>query len=335
MTTNMDFIDTSYMQHTLKSSFTCMGQGLHTGIKAVLRVFPGEVNTGIIFERRDIDKSRSEIQANWQNISDTKFSITLTNALNVSVATVDHIMAALYACDIDNARILIDGPEVPIMDGSTDTFVSLINQAGRKKQNAQRHAIIVKQPVSITVGEQFASFTPSPVPWLEMESESNGLNDNDSNSKFAAPIHKRIFEDELAAARVFVFSEQLDTFRKRGYLKNSTQQNSVLVENGKVINPNGLRFEDEFIRHELVISLGAIALMGARVIGQFNGIHNDQRINHALIKKLITDRDTWEYATLKKANDYWAEVLNKQDKKNPLVQELMSRFEFCTQLSFR
>ncbi len=329
MTSNKDFIDTSYYQHTLKSSFTCMGQGLHTGKNAVLRVLPGNENTGIVFERRDVDKSRSEIQASWQNISDTRFSITLSNALNVSVSTVDHIMAALYACDIDNARVLIDGPEIPIMDGSADIFVSLINQAGRQKQKAQRHALIVKQPVSVTDGEQFASFTPSPVSWLEMENECNSHKCHMTNGSFSAPIHRKIFEDELAAARVFVSSDQIDALRKRGLLQNGTLENSVLINNGTIVNKEGLRYDNEFIRHEMVTSLGAIALIGARVIGQFTGIYNDHRINEALIRKLINDKASWEYATLKKSHEYWTEVLKKQNKESPLVRKFISRFDYC------
>ncbi len=325
MNTTNDFVDRSYQQHTLANSFTCTGSGLHSGKNTVLSVLPGEVNTGIVFIRKDVQGVRSEIQASWKNIKEHRFSICVSNAFGVQVNTIEHIMAALYACDIDNAKILIDGPEIPFMDGSADIFVSLINQVGVLKQNAQRHAIIVKKPVSITTGDKFAAILPSPISWIEVESEPN-FGETDTNA-FTAPIHRKIFEDQLASARVVIFSEQLNILRKRGLLLGGTIKNSVLVDNGKVMNKEGLRFPDEYIRHELVNCIGDISLLGARLIGQFTTVHTDHAINQALIKKLHNEKEAWEYSTVKKSQAYWAQILKNRNADSPLVQNFMSRLD--------
>jgi len=326
MNTVKTLFNHAHNQHTLKSSFSCVGKGLHTGNKSVLSVMPGEINSGIVFIRKDINGPRSEIQAIWQNVKEHSFSLSITNALDVHVDTIEHIMAALYASDIDNARIVIDGSETPILDGSAGTFVDLINQVGKQQQCAQRHAIIIKQPISITDGDKFAAFLPSPITWLEVQSEPN-IN-NDEGNKFTAPIHSGVFEDELAAARVFIYSDQITNLRKRGLLQSGTLQNSVLIDGGNVVNKEGLRFKDEYIRHEIVSSIADIALLGARLIGQYTGIHCDHNLNQALLKKLINDTDAWESSTVKKSQQYWADKMKALNKESPLLDEITSKFNF-------
>ena len=320
MDTINDFYSAPHYQQTLKQAFTCIGRGLHSDKRAVLRILPGNINTGIFFIRTDVDGPRSEIQACWQNIKEQHNSLSISNALEIYVDSIEHIMAALYACDIDNAKVLINGPEIPVLDGSANIFVKLINQVGKLKQKAHRQAIIVKQPISVTEGDRFSAFLPSPISWIEVQSESN-LNKPDSN-KFTVPVHAGIFEDELAPARTFVYSEQKDS------LAGSTLQNSVMVENGDIINKEGLRFDDEYIRHELVNSLGDIALLGARLIGQFTGIHSDHKINHELIKKLINDKEAWVYSTLEKSQQYWAKIMKEQHQDSPLLQEITSKLNY-------
>jgi len=327
MDTTKDFITPSHRQQTVKKSFTCIGRGLHSGKKTVLSVLPAEVNTGIIFKRKDINGPRSEIQASWKNVKEHKCSVSISNALDVYVDSIEHIMAALYACDIDNAKILIDGPEIPILDGSAAIFVKLINQVGKVEQNAHRHAIIIKRPISVTDGDKFSAFLPSPITWIEVQSESN-LNATDSNN-LTAPIHPAIFESEFASARLFVYSEQIDDLNTQGLLRGRSLQNSVLIENGNVINKDGLRFDDEYIRHDYVNCLGDIALLGARLIGQFTGIHSDHEINFALMEKLINDKEAWGYSTVEKSQQYWARILKEQQQDNPLIQDFTSKFSHC------
>lgn len=329
MNTNKNATNSSYYQHTLKDSFTCVGPGLHTGLRIIMRVFPGEANTGIVFCRRDIDYSYSEIQAIWHNVTDTRLSTSIANSRGIRVSTIEHIMAALYACDIDNVRILVDGPEVPIMDGSAAPFVQLIKNAGKVRQDAERKAIIIKQVVSVFHDNKFASFQPSPIQWMELEIDFDSA--PIGKQKISAPIQDKVFEDELAAARTFGFMEQVNTLHKLGLAQGGSLKNAVLIENNEVVNEEGLRFKDEFVRHKMVDSIGDIALIGARVIGRHHSIRSGHQLNHALIQKLMTNEHAWQYTTMRGAHRYWSEIAdphcNDTDKNDD--QEFMSTPGFC------
>jgi len=326
MNTITNSINISHFQHTLKDSFTCVSRGLHTGLKIVMRVTPGEVNSGIVFVRRDIDSRRSEIQASWQNVSDTRLSTTIANKRGIRVSTVEHLMAALYACGIDNARVLVDGPEVPIMDGSAAPFAALINQVGRVKQDAERHAIVIKQGISVSQGEKFAGLLPSPIPWMELEIDFDAP--PIGKQKFTAPIYRDAFVNELASARTFGFKEQVNTLHKLGLAQGGSLQNAVLIEDDEIVNQEGLRFDDEFVRHKMVDSIGDLALIGARIIGQFSGVRTGHQLNNALIQKLMANEHAWQYTTVREAQDYWREIMQLPHTDKDLAKEIMSKFDF-------
>lgn len=328
MNTNKHATNSSYYQHTLKDSFTCVSPGLHTGLRIIMRVFPGEANTGIVFCRRDIDYSYSEIQAIWHNVTDTRLSTSIANSRGIRVSTIEHLMAALYACDIDNVRILVDGPEVPIMDGSAAPFVQLIKQAGKVRQDAERKAIIIKQAVSVFHDNKFASFQPSPIQWMELEINFDSA--PIGKQKISAPIQDKVFEDELAAARTFGFKEQVNTLHKLGLAQGGSLQNAVLIENNEIVNEEGLRFKDEFVRHKMVDSIGDIALIGARVIGRHHSICSGHQLNHALIQKLMTNEHAWQYTTMRGAHRYWSKIARPDDNDTDIEvdQELMSAPRF-------
>ena len=326
MNTIKDSINISHFQHTLKDSFTCVSRGLHTGLKIVMRVTPGEVNSGIVFVRRDIDSRRSEIQANWQNVSDTRLSTTIANKRGIRVSTVEHLMAALYACGIDNARVLVDGPEVPIMDGSAAPFVALINQVGRVKQDAERHAIVIKQSVSVSQGEKFAGLLPSPIPWMELEIDFDAS--PIGKQTFTAPIYRDAFVNELASARTFGFKEQVNTLHKLGLAQGGSLQNAVLIEDDEIVNEEGLRFDDEFVRHKMVDSIGDLALIGARIIGQFSGVRTGHQLNNALIQKLMANEHAWQYTTVREAQEYWRDIMQQPNTDKDLAKKIMSKFDF-------
>ena len=322
---NTDTYNASDFQHTLKDSFTCVSRGLHTGLKIVMRVTPGDENTGIVFVRRDVEFRRSEIQASWQNVSDTRLSTTIANKRGIRVSTVEHIMAALYASGIDNARILLDGPEVPIMDGSAASFVSLINQVGKVQQNALRNAIIIKQTVSVTKENKFACFHPAPIPWMEVEID---FGDGPiGNQRLTAPISSDAFENELAPARTFGFMEHLSTLHNLGLARGSTLQNAIVIDDGQILNKEGLRFEDEFVRHKMVDAIGDIALTGARIIGHFSGYCSGHELNHALIQKIMANEHSWQYTTLTEAKNYWREMMQLPYTDEELARDIMSKFD--------
>lgn len=323
MNTNKDAANISCYQHTLKDAFNCVGRGLHTGLNIVMRVTPGEPNTGIVFVRRDVDTRHSEIQASWKNVSDTRLSTTIANSRGIRVSTVEHLMASFYACNIDNARIFLSGPEVPIMDGSAAPFVNLIRQAGKIQQDAERPAIIIKHAISVSQEEAFASFLPSPFPWMELEIKFDSL--PIGKQKFRAYIQDEVFENELAPARTFGFKEQVNTLHKLGLARGGTLQNVVLIEDDAIVNEEGLRFDDEFVRHKMVDSIGDIALIGARVIGAFSGVCSGHQLNHALIHKLMANEHAWYYTTMREAQKYWTVVMQLPNKDAELALEIMSK----------
>ena len=317
--------DPSYFQHTLKDSFTCVGRGLHTGLKIVMRVTPGEPDSGIVFVRRDVDTRRSEIQALWNNVSDTRLSTTITNSRGVRVSTIEHLMAALYASGIDNARILLDGPEVPIMDGSAAPFMDLIRQTGKVQLDAERRAIVIKQSISVTEGNKFAGFLPSPVPWMELEIDFDSK--PIGKQKLTAPLHEEVFERELANARTFGFREQVKTLHKLGLAQGGSLVNAILIENDEVVNLEGLRYEDEFVRHKMVDCIGDIALVGAHLMGQFSGVQTGHQMNSALIHKLMLHEYAWEYTTVREASNYWRQIMELPYSDDELAHEIMSKLD--------
>ena len=324
MNNKKDELNSAYYQHTLNDSFTCVSRGLHTGLKIVMRVTPAEPNSGIVFVRRDVDSRYSEIEANWRNVSDTRMSTTISNSIGIRVSTIEHLMAALYASGIDNARILLDGPEVPIMDGSAVTFVQFINQVGKCQQDAERHVVIIEQAISVSEGNKSAGFLPSPVPWMDLiiDFESSPI----GRQTFSSPITSDAFEEELAPARTFGFKEQINTLHKLGLAQGGSLSNAVLIDDNKIVNEEGLRFHDEFVRHKMVDSIGDIALVGSHIVGQFTSVCSGHKLNNALIQKLMANEHAWRFVTMHEAMQHWKVILQSQYNDTELAEEIMEKF---------
>lgn len=300
-----------YFQHTLKDSFTCVSRGLHTGLNIVMRVTPADANTGIVFVRREVESRRAEIHASWRNVSDTRLSTTIVNNYGVRVSTVEHLLAALYACGIDNARVILNGPEVPAMDGSAMPFVTLIKQAGKQRQEGERKAILIRQAVSLSREGKFARFLPSPLPWLHCVIEFDAVPIGKQTCSVA--ISEDIFERELANARTFGFQEQIPTLHKLGLAQGGSLQNAVLIEHDRVVNSDGLRFVDEFVRHKAIDAIGDLALLGVAFVGQFTSVRGGHELTNALIQKLMANEYAWEFTTLRRADAYWRASLTDRN----------------------
>jgi len=286
-----------FYQHTLKDSFHCIGKGLHTGLKVITWVLPAEPDTGIIFVRHDIDSQYSEIKANWKNVHDTHLSTTIANSYSIRVSTVEHILAALYSCGIDNARILVDRPEVPILDGSAAPFVELISSVGKQKQNKERRAVKIKQPIFVSEKNKMASFLPaySSSIELEIDFDSKAI----GKQHFFAPMDETFFKNEIAPARTFGFKEQLDTLHKLGLAQGGSMDNAILVDGDKVENKEGLRFKNEFVRHKVLDCIGDLALIGAPIFGKFSASCTGHHLNNLLLHKLMANKHSWEYTTVR------------------------------------
>jgi len=292
-----------YFQHTLGESLTFVGRGLHSDCQVIMRILPAEANSGIVFARRDVEAFRAEVPALWHNVIDTRLSTTLGNALGVRVSTVEHLLAALYAGGIDNARIVLDGPEIPVMDGSALPYTTVLQKTGALRQSALRRAILIKKPVIVTEADKYAGFIPSPVPWINIEIDFASL--AIGRQRISLPVNLQTFRDQLAPARTFGFDEQISTLRSLGLAKGGSLRNAVLIKDDRVMNEDGLRFPDEFVRHKALDCIGDMALAGARIVGLFKGRRTGHQINSALLRELMIREDAWEYTTLAAAQAYW------------------------------
>jgi UDP-3-O-[3-hydroxymyristoyl] N-acetylglucosamine deacetylase len=282
-------------QRTLKSNVRYIGIGLHTGHRVSMRVRPARLNTGIQFLRKDAPVAERVIPARWDNVTDTRQCTVISNEYGVSVRSVEHLLAALYGCGIDNALVEVDGPEVPAMDGSSAPFVALIDRAGAVTQSAPRRAIQLHKPITVCEGDKFALLMPDITPRLTVEIEF--ANRAVGFQRYSAELNDGTFKRELAGARTFGFAEQVGQLREMGLALGGSLQNAIVIEDERVINREGLRFQDEFVRHKILDCIGDLALAGAPIIGHFFAHKPGHRLNNALVHQLHADVDAWSYVT--------------------------------------
>lgn len=301
-------------QHTLKQSISFIGVGLHSGTTARLSILPAAPDTGYVFVRRDVPSSKAQVRASWYNVTDTHLSTTISNIQGTSVATIEHVMAALYACNVDNAILSIDGPEVPCLDGSSQPFVDLIQQVGLVRQNRMRRVLVVEKTVTVRDGNRVASFEPCPIPWIEME--INFDNPVIGNQRLSKSVDQATFVRELASARTFGFENQLATLRDLGFARGGSLKNAILISDNSVINKEGLRYANEFVRHKTLDAIGDMALAGCRIIGQFNGVCTGHHLNNRLLHELMADKKAWSFMTMNEARRYWNSRLDSSSKES-------------------
>ena len=280
-------------QKTLKSAIGCKGVGLHSGSKVAIRLLPAPADTGIVFRRTDIAGGGAVVPALWSNVGDTRLNTCIENEAGVSVGTVEHLMAALAGMEIDNAFVDINGPEVPVMDGSAFPFVFLIECAGVVEQDAPRRAIKVLKRVTVADGGRSASLFPGDGFSLTVEID------------FAAAVIARqqcslrfesgIFRSEISRARTFGFEHEVAQLRAAGLARGGSLDNAVVVSGDRVLNEDGLRYDDEFVRHKMLDAVGDLYLAGAPIIGRFHGIRCGHEMNNRLLAELFADSSAWTY----------------------------------------
>lgn len=282
-------------QRTLKSAINCSGTALHSGENISLTLHPAAADSGIVFRRSDIAGGNVCIPAHWSRISDTRLCTKLSDGGNVSVSTVEHLMAALAGCNIDNLVVEIQGGEVPAMDGSAAPFVFLIECAGVVEQSAPRRAIRVLKPVSVTQGDSFASLTPATDSLdafsinVEIDFDSAVI----SRQNYLFHLSGNAFKSEICRARTFGFLHEVDDLRAAGLILGGSLDNAVVISGDRVLNEEGLRYEDECVRHKVLDSLGDLYLAGSPLIGHFHGIRSGHSLNHNLLEALFADEDAW------------------------------------------
>jgi UDP-3-O-[3-hydroxymyristoyl] N-acetylglucosamine deacetylase len=279
-------------------------------------VKPAEENTGINFVRKDVRTADNLIPAHWKNVVDTTLSTVLANADGVRVGTVEHLMAALLGCGVDNALIELDGPEVPIMDGSAEPFVSVIERVGTVDQSVCRKALWIHRPVEVQQGEKYAILMPSNTPRITVE-----INFEESvvgSQTHSVSLVNEAFRNDIARARTFGFASDIKQLRHQGLARGGSIKNAILVDGDRIINEEGLRYQNEFVRHKILDVIGDLALIGIQVIGHFYARKPGHKLNHMLIKQLLTVPDAWSYSTI----DDITALIGKQENKVSTVDNI-------------
>ena len=280
-------------QTTLKSRCSLSGVGVHSGKAVSVHFSPAEADTGVVFQRTDNGASGNLIRALASEVGATDLCTGLGDPAGDHVATVEHLMAALLGMGIDNVAIEIDGPEVPIMDGSASAFVEAFAQAGIAQLSEKRRYIRIVKPVRFESGSSWAEFQPYDGTRFEVEIdfESPAI----GRQSFATDFTPETFEREISRARTFGFIKDVERLWAAGYALGSSLENSVVIgEDHRVINMEGLRYPNEFVRHKMLDAVGDLALAGARFIGCFRSYRGGHRINAAALRHLLTDRSAFE-----------------------------------------
>jgi UDP-3-O-[3-hydroxymyristoyl] N-acetylglucosamine deacetylase len=274
-----------FRQRTLKQRASLEGVGLHSGAKVRVTVAPSPADTGIVFERMDLTP-RVEIPAIFERVVDTTLNTSL-GVGDVRVGTVEHLLAALVGCGIDNARIEVHGPEVPILDGSAAPFVQLVQEAGIHEQRATRRYLLVSRPVVVQDGDKSARLLPARN--FSISYTIDFKHPLISDQRYRVDLTERAFQREIARARTFGFKRDVERLHKAGLARGGSLENAVVVDDFHILNPEGLRFPDEFVRHKILDAIGDLALLGMPVIGHFEAVKSGHALNYALVRKALTE----------------------------------------------
>ncbi len=277
-------------QQTIEKIITCTGIGLHTGHKANLTVRPAQEGTGIHFFRKDMGNKYPSTKAVVKNITDTRFSTTIGYNGN-SVHTIEHLMAAFAGMGIDNAMVEIDAPEVPIMDGSAAPFVSLIKEAGIKKQKAVQPYIKIIKPIKLSDSDK--SIIIEPAERLSITFYVNYEHPVVEEQTLSYTPDNGNFEREIAHARTYGFLNEVKELMAMGLAKGGSLENAIVIGDDSVLNEEGLRFEDEFVRHKILDVLGDIALIGMPVVGHIIARKSGHALNTQFVNEILKNRDCW------------------------------------------
>lgn len=291
-------------QHTLKTGFTVEGVGVHSGATATLKVRPAPADHGIVFVRTDIQDKPNIIPALWDKVSETRLCTVLTNTAGVSISTVEHLISALAASGIDNAIIDIDGPEIPIMDGSAIAFLRQIDSVGTLRQQAPRKALRIKKLVSYQEGDKEVFLSPADGTYFGFELVYEGT--MIGRQKLTHHLTPDNYRKDIATARTFGFLHEVEMLRKMGFARGGSLDNAVVIgkdEAGadKVLNPGGLRFKNEFVRHKILDAIGDIYLAGMPLIGHYHGVRAGHAMNNRILHVLFSQKDAYEIVELGKA----------------------------------
>lgn len=282
-------------QTTLGNKVSCSGIGLHSGSQVNMVIYPSAPNTGIVFKRMDLPAKEALIPARFNAVCESRLGTTLANRYGVTVATVEHLMAAFWGIGIDNAIVELDGPEVPIMDGSSEPFVFMLECAGVVEMAAPRRILRIRKAVEVRAGNSVARVEPNCegdegcILGIEITFDSKLIDHQASQYDF----RETTFKKSLSRARTFGFEHEVKAMREMGLALGGSLENAVVVGKDRILNEDGLRYDDEFVRHKALDCLGDLYLAGHRIDGRFTFIRPGHAINNALLHALFANKSAY------------------------------------------
>jgi UDP-3-O-[3-hydroxymyristoyl] N-acetylglucosamine deacetylase len=284
------------MRSTLNKAVKFRGIGLHCGQPVTMTVAPAAADTGIVFHRTDAGAGASPIPASYENVGEARLCTKLVNSDGLSVSTVEHLMAALSGCGVTDARVALDGPEVPIMDGSAVAFVREFAEVGVRCLGVPQRAIKLLEPVTVSVDGKLVEL--SPAPQFEMDFCVSFADPAIGRQSKYLVLTGGAVVSELSDSRTFGRLADVETLRLMGLGLGGALDNAVIVDNGRVLNAGGLRHPDEFVRHKMLDAVGDLALAGAPIIGRYTGLRAGHAVSNLLLRKLFASTDSWVWSDL-------------------------------------
>lgn len=288
-------------QRTLKNTIRATGVGLHSGKKVLMVLRPAPPDTGVVFRRTDLDV-QVDVPAHAENVGETQLGTTLIKD-GVRVATIEHLMSAFAGLGLDNAYIELSAEEVPIMDGSAAPFVFLLQSAGLEEQAAPKRFARILQPLEVRDGDKWARFTPYDGFKVNFEIEFNHPIFKQRDQTASMEVSPTSFLREISRARTFGFMRDLEYMRSHNLALGGTMDNAIVLDDTRILNEEGLRYEDEFVKHKILDAIGDLFLLGRSILGEFSGYKSGHSLNNQLVRRLLATPEAWEQVTFENTRD--------------------------------
>ena len=290
-----------YKQRTLKTPVRATGVGLHSGVKVEMTLRPAAVDTGIVFRRMDLDPP-AELKADPYLVTDTRLCSMLESGA-AKVSTVEHLMSAVAGLGIDNLLVDITGPEIPIMDGSSAPFVFLLQSAGLVEQDAAKKYVRITQPIEVHDGDKWARFVPHNGFKVEFTIDFKHPVFDKSGKTVSIDFADNAYTKEVSRARTFGFMHEVEYLRNQGLALGGSLDNAIVMDEFRVLNQDGLRYDDEFVKHKVLDAIGDLYLLGHPIIGAFEAHKSGHALNNALLRELLQHQESWEFVSFERDED--------------------------------
>ncbi|WP_300376160.1 UDP-3-O-acyl-N-acetylglucosamine deacetylase [Henriciella sp.] len=285
------------VQQTINCPAVCAGVGVHTGARARMVLKPAPAGTGICFRRTDISDRDNIVHARGDHVSEVQLGTTLRNEAGVTVATVEHMLAACAGVGVDNLMIEIDGPEVPIMDGSSAVYCELMLSAGLRRQGALRRRIRILEDIEIRDGVKHARLSPSADDYLSIHAKIEFESKAIGTQQMSVRLLPGMFARDIAFARTFGFAHEVEQLKAMGLARGGSLENAVVLDGDSIVNPEGLRINDEFVRHKILDAVGDLMLAGAPIAGVYEARQPGHALNNKLVRALLDNPSAWCWET--------------------------------------